>query len=73
MIARITNKVIKQITYVGSVIQGARIDLDAKEILETCTPPEIFDTGKCIMFVVGVVALVVSETMSVARYIIKDF
>ena len=97
MITQITRKVIKQVPYLGPVIQGIGIAIDTKEIIESstpigatkiiagrfikeCTPPEIFLTGKCLMFLGGVVAsvstagnpLVVSGTLSAARSIIKD-
>ena len=98
MIAPITSKVIKRVPYVGPVIQGVGIALDAKEILEIstpvgaskiiagrfikeCSPPSLFLSGKCIMFIGGLVAsfstggnpLVVSGTMSAARSIIKVY
>ena len=38
MISMITSKVIKRIFYVGPVIQGVGIALDAKEIIESSTP-----------------------------------
>ena len=34
----VVQKVIKRVPYVGPVIQGAALALDAKEILETSTP-----------------------------------
>lgn len=52
----------------------------AGRFIKECTPPEIFITGKCLMFGGGVVALVItgenplliSGTMSAARSIIKN-
>lgn len=52
----------------------------AGRFFRECTPTEIFIAGKCVIFLGGVVAsistggnpLVVSETMSAARSIIKD-
>ena len=38
MITPITSKVIKRVPYVGPVIQGVGIAIDAKEIIESSTP-----------------------------------
>ena len=38
MITQITSKVIKRVPYVGPLIQGIGIAIDAKEIVESSTP-----------------------------------
>ena len=38
MIPTITSKVMKRVTYVGPIIQGVGIAMDAKEIVENSTP-----------------------------------
>ena len=38
MIAFLSSKVIKRVHYIGPVVQGVRLAMDVKEIVETSTP-----------------------------------
>ena len=73
-IALDTKEIIESSTPIGvaKIIAG--------RFIKECTPPELFITGKCVMFLGGVAAslstggnpLVITVTMSAARSIIKD-
>jgi hypothetical protein len=69
---------VKEIIETSTPLGAAKIILG--RFVKECTPPEIFIAGKCVMFIGGVVAsvvtggnpLVISGTVSAARSIIKD-